>query len=79
MCVLGTISSIHGIVLKSQLDQLEDLQVLQRIMISEWALPTFMVPKKDGAARFVSDFRQLNEIIKDFQNELPRIQEVYRR
>ena len=42
--------------LKSQLDQLEDLQVLERIMFSEWAFSTFMVPKKNGTARFVSDF-----------------------
>ena len=66
--------------LKSQLDQLEDLQVvLERILISEWAFPAFMVPKKDGTAFFVSDFFQLNEVIKDFQNDLPRIQEVSHR
>jgi Reverse transcriptase (RNA-dependent DNA polymerase) len=31
---------------------------------SEWAAPTFNIPKKEGTVRFVTDFRQLNNTLK---------------
>ena len=62
---------------KRQIEQLVDLGVLERVTVSEWAFPSFMVPKKDGTARFVSNFCLLNDIIRDYQNDLPKIQDVY--
>ena len=62
---------------KRQVEQLVDLGVLECVTVSEWAFPSFMVPKKDGTARFVSNFHLLIDIIRDYQNDLPKIQDVY--
>jgi len=35
--------------------------VLKKANRSEWAAPTFIIPKKDGSVRFISDFRELNK------------------
>ena len=43
--------------LKTELDKLVALGVLKPVNSSAWAFPTFIIPKKDGTARFVSDFR----------------------
>ncbi len=31
----------------------------------EHAYPTFVIPKKDGTVRWVSDFRKLNQMLRD--------------
>ena len=40
---------------------------------SEWALPTFVVPKKDKRIRIVSDFREVNMLIKRKPYPMTRI------
>ena len=50
--------------LKMEVKRLCDLNVLKRINRSEWGSPTFIIPKKDGTVRFISDFRELNKLIK---------------
>jgi len=47
-----------------EVKRLCDLNVLKRINRSEWGSPTFIIPKKDGTVRFISDFRELNKLIK---------------
>jgi hypothetical protein len=37
---------------------------LKRCSDSEWAAPSFIIPKKNGTVRFISDFRRLNEELK---------------
>jgi Reverse transcriptase (RNA-dependent DNA polymerase)./Integrase core domain. len=61
------------------LDTLVLLDVIEPILVSEWAFPSFIVPKKDGTARFVSDFRLLNQVLIDEQHHLPLIREVLTR
>jgi hypothetical protein len=46
---------------KKDLDRLESIGVFQKANCSEWAAAAFIIPKKDGQVRFISDFRKLNK------------------
>ena len=43
---------------------------------SEWAVPIFIIPKKDKTVRFISDFRELNKRIKCKPYPIPKIQDL---
>jgi len=53
--------------------------VLRRIISSNWAFPSFLVPKKNGTFSLVSDFRRLNKLIADASYPLPQIKDVFHR
>ena len=55
---------IHKETLKKEVERLEEIGVLKRQTQSEWASPTFIIPKKQGTVRFISDFREVNKRIK---------------
>jgi len=38
---------------KAEAERLVKIGVLKKVNSSEWAAPTFIVPKKDGSARFI--------------------------
>ena len=40
-----------------EVQHLEKLGILKKINRSEWAAPTFLMSKKNGTIRFLSDFR----------------------
>ena len=50
--------------------------VFTKIGESEWCFPSFIIPKKDGRVRWLSDFRKLNELIVRKPFLLPRIQDI---
>ena len=43
---------------------------------SEWAAPAFIIAKKDGQVRFISDFCNLNKQIKCTPYPLPHIKDM---
>ena len=52
---------IHRDTLRKEVDRLVQLGVLKLENDSQWASPTFIVPKKQGTVRFLSDFREVNK------------------
>jgi hypothetical protein len=72
------IPKIHEPLIKNEVKRLESLGVLKRINDSEWAAPSFGIPKKNGQIRFVSDFRQLNKFLRRLPFPLPNAQEIFR-
>ena len=67
------IPNIHEQTFKKDLDRLVSIGVLRKVNRSEWAAPAFIIPKKDGRVRFISDFRKLNKQIKRTPYPLPHI------
>ena len=61
---------------KKELERLVSIGVLEKVQESEWGSPTFIIPKKDGRVRFISDFRRLNQKLKRKPYPLPRISDM---
>ena len=62
--------------LKDEVERLCKVGVLKKVNRSEWAAPTFIIPKKDGSVRFISDFRELNKRIHRKPYPIPKIQDL---
>ncbi len=67
---------VHMETLKREVERLCEIGVLKRVNRSQWAAPTFLIPKKDGTVRFISDFRELNKRIKRRPYPIPHIQDM---
>ena len=67
---------IHKETFRKELLRLVEIGVLEEVQSSEWGSPTFIIPKKDGKVRFISDFRKLNSRIKREQFPLPNIKDT---
>ena len=53
--------------------------MLKRISRSDLAFPTFLIPKKDGRIRWISNFRKLNNLLKRARCFLPSIPSIMHR
>ena len=71
-----SIPKSYEMTLKLEIERLCKLGVLRKINHSEWAAPTFIIPKKDGTVRFISDFRELNKRIKRKPFPIPKIHDL---
>ena len=70
---------IHMDTFKKELDHLVEIGVLSHTGMSAWAMPTFIIPKKDGRVRWFSDLRALNEVVVRRQYPLPVIKDVLKK
>ena len=67
---------IHLKTLKTEVQRLVDLGVLEKQPSSEWASPTFIIPKKNNTVRFISDFREVNKRLVRKPYPIPKISTV---
>ena len=57
------IPNIHERTLKKEVNRLIKIGVLKKINNSQFAAPTFIIPKRNGTVIFISNFRELNKRI----------------
>jgi len=70
------VPKIHEDTLKKEIQRLCNLGVLKPQVASEYQSPSFIIPKKNGTVRVVSDFRVLNSKLQRVAFPIPRIQDI---
>lgn len=70
------IPQIHEQTVRKEVDRLCKLGVLKKQNNSEYAAPTFIIPKKNQTVRFISDFRKLNQMIVRHPFPIPLIKDL---
>jgi hypothetical protein len=66
----------HKAVLMKEIKPLCDIGGLEWQPFMRWALPTFIMPKKDSTVRTISDFRELNKRIVRKPYPIPKISTI---
>ncbi len=64
---------IYKATLMKEIDRLVLIGVLKWQPWSKWALPSFIIPKKDHTVHTISDFRELNKQIVRKPYHIPKI------
>ena len=70
------VPKIHEDTLKKEIQRMCDLGVLKPQLASEYQSPSFIIPKKNGTVRVVSDFRVLNSKLQRVAFPIPKIQDM---
>jgi len=70
------IPQVHEATIRREVERLCKEEVIEKDSDSQWAAPTFIIPKKGGTVRFVTDFRQLNKALKRKPFPIPNIQDI---
>jgi hypothetical protein len=52
--------------------------LLTQVASSEWAAPTFIIPKKNNTVRVITDFRGLNKCLVRKPYPIPKIPDILR-
>ncbi len=73
------VPQIHLKTFKKELDHLVRIGVLASQQESEWASPSFIIPKKDGRVRWIINLCQLNKVSRRKQYLLPIIMDILRK
>ncbi len=73
------VPNVHLETFKKELEHLVKIGVLSETGTSQWASPTFIIPKKDGRIRWISDLRELNKVVIRKQYPLPIINDILRK
>ncbi len=66
----------HKAILMKEIKWLCDTGVLEWQPSLQWALPTFIIPKKDSTVHTISDFRELNKCILRKPCPIPKISTI---
>jgi hypothetical protein len=67
---------VHKETIIKKVERLCQLGVLERQRASKWALPSFIIPKKDKTIRFLSDFQEVNKRLVRKPFPIPKISTV---
>jgi hypothetical protein len=70
------VPKIHKDTIMKEMERLCKLGVLERQPASEWALPSFIIPKKDRTVCFLSDFQEVNKRLIRKPFPIPKISMV---
>ncbi|KAL7476917.1 hypothetical protein ACHAW6_002748 [Cyclotella cf. meneghiniana] len=70
------VALVHLKTFKTEFDHLVELRVFTPTTQSEWASPSFNIPKKDGCVYCISDLHQLNKVKGCKQYPLPIIMDI---
>jgi hypothetical protein len=70
------VPKVHKETIIKEVERLCQLGVLERQPASEWASPSFIIPKKDKIVCFLSDFREVNKRLVRKPFPIPKISTV---
>ncbi len=76
MAELSQCPKVHKETIRIEVERPYKLRVLERQPASEWALPSFIIPKKDQTICFISDFWEVNKRLVRKPFPIPKISTV---
>ena len=70
------IPRVHRETLKKEVERMVKLGILKWEGESNWAFPSFIIPKSNQSVRFISDFRELNKLLDRNPWPLQKIMDI---